>query len=378
MLYLIFNFIVLTPFLKIGFNNSFVECLEYLVILYLITYIFANFKRVKVTSIFLHYLLILILLLNLSYTQYNLGDAINEIRQLLLPFLFYYCVQFSDRYNFSYFLPKIALLICYIMGTIQFLLPNLVRGYYLTFSDPYIVKTNFVVFSQYNRILGIYNDPNVFGYFLVMILAIKIASTRKKTWLSYVLIFIDFLFILLSQSRWCILISVVLLIFYFVQMNKFSKVRFAVISIILLISLIFLYPNIVNIIITRFNKNISGDTNFTDPRFVHWAYYINDLRSVIPHLLFGKGLGATGMGNNYIIMENSYLDIMYKLGLIGVCVYYINIGILFIYKYKSKLYIVPLVAFCAGSIMADLHRIPSITIILFSFYSINKKIKNNE
>ncbi|MED2841990.1 hypothetical protein [Bacillus toyonensis] len=374
-LYVFWNVIILIPFLKLGFNNTYIEFVELVIITYLCIYLLFKFKSIEIKNLFVMYLLLLLLGINLLYTQFELKDAFNEIRQIVLPFLFYYCVICSHKYTEKYILPKLALIVCYVMGALQFFVPQIVKGYYTTFSNPDIVKTNFIAFSPYNRITGIYEDPNVFGYFMVLILAIRITKSKNNiNFKGSLFIFLDYSFILLTQSRWCITIGTLLIILYFLQTNLLAKVKVFIMGISVSIFVLAIYPDFIDTIVTRFNKNTSS-TGFSDPRFDNWKHYISVLGKSFKSVIAGKGLGATGMGTDKIIMENDYLDIIYKLGLFGAMVYYLNLSKLFIFKYKYRLQLLPLIAFGLSSIMADIHRIPSITIILFSYYAISKNQK---
>ncbi len=75
-----------------------------------------------------------------------------------------------------------------------------------------------------------------------------------------------------------------------------------------------------NIIIYRIFQTFDTQELGSDPRIDKWIVIIKQLFSNFIYVIFGLGLGnsgTSGLEGNYIIIENSFLSVMYELGIIG-------------------------------------------------------------
>lgn len=376
-LYLMYNIFVLIPFFKLGNIKSAVEIVELIILFYLSAYIMSQMylqyytKKIRkglMISLIFSILYIMYLIFNLTYTEHSIWDAINEIRKIMVPFLFYYSIILTPEYPKEWLIPKVALYLGYILVIIQLIKPELIKEYYLTYNDGSIIKTNFIAGSSYNRVLGIFDDANVFGYFMVSILAIKLSilgnSISVKKGIG---VFFDILIILLTQSRGAMGCMAIILIAYICISSIKTKVKVFVLCILGVLGITFIYPQLYEILILRFNKNV-GSSGFSDPRFVKWATNAQEIVQSIQYFLGGKGLGATGIEQGKIIMENGYLDIWYKTGIAGIVLYFINILNVIFRNIKKRIEFLPLLSLMIASIIADLYRIPSIVIVIFIYY----------
>jgi len=89
-----------------------------------------------------------------------------------------------------------------------------------------------------------------------------------------------------------------------------------------------------NIVISRLLEMLDSGATASDPRLEKWGVLFNSLMSDNPlFFLWGFGLGnigTTGLGasEKFLIVENSYIAIIFELGLIGLLFY-----VYFIYRY---------------------------------------------
>ncbi len=262
-----------------------------------------------------------------------------------------------------------------ILGVIQFIVPDVIVNMHSkeVYSNLRI-KSNFESFSMYNRVMSLMNDPNVYSVYLIIAYTIlnklnleKIIS-KKITCVSKLLILLN---IILTNSRqglllyiiYLILTSIVKFIKYYnskkieLSINTFIKIGLAFIVILLIIfNLQYILENVLRID-TLINLNGRAEKNELVKEII--------LNNGIIRILFGHGISAS----RDFIFENSYLLLIYQVGVIGMAIIAsiimrMFLNIINITKDRANGYIIPLIIFFIAMYTGDWIVIPQITIPL--------------
>lgn len=245
-------------------------------------------------------------------------------------------------------------------AVLQFVIPDS----FLTVHNSIILtdlrdKSDFIAFSIFNRVFSFLNDPNVFGVFSSFCFFICFNQYRKiKNRLFLIAIMGSVISILLSQSRTAIiLIGVFFILRFLLSLFSGEKIKPLQILCIVLILGSFAYLILVNL--GSIFEYLRVDTLLTgNGRVANSAAKLSYIIDQEPfELLFGNGMGIA----REIVFENSYLLLVYQLGIFGFLIFGATV-VLILGKYLKNIKSLPIILgyFCAIYV-GDYILIPQIT-----------------
>jgi len=130
------------------------------------------------------------------------------------------------KYLNSEFVINIFLYYNFIVALAQvFFVQNLPLAKTLSLNTPGVSKIEFfnLVFI---RAYGLFNHPNILGFFAFIILVINIKKHTKNSFLNNLNIFTSLLLIIFTFSRSAIILGILPLVFYFLKNLSFKKITF--------------------------------------------------------------------------------------------------------------------------------------------------------
>ena len=181
--------------------------------------------------------------------------------------------------------------------------------------------------GEITRYAGLYTDPNYFSVNLIICACLSVfLYHRKRICLAVFLAFIGFIvyFIGNTNSKSALLMLALPVFSYTWLQIKNRKAFGLIISCILLaigiylISLgrISLFNNVIGRINAVYNKGID---RLTTGRYKIWLDYLDYFMNNAQFLLIGKGVGIYLLDGK--AAHNTYIDLLYQLGLIGSVIY---------------------------------------------------------
>ncbi|WP_310829918.1 O-antigen ligase family protein [Paenibacillus pedocola] len=342
----------------------------------LIRTIATNNTKFIINVVILYSAIITILVL-FTLGSKDIIDSISALRLYIEPLIISLSIIILSKYSWTdaFKILKLSLLVLLTISSlaiVQFVYPKLIVNIHSP--DYYSIlrwKTDFIAFSNYNRSISVFNDPNVLALYLLISLPSiflfdkirKIGNLKK-----YLFVLLVIAAIILTNSRQ----ALVILLFYFVIfLIKNFKGNMFLISFAsggILVNILYILGK--NEIRERIFDwlRFRNDTVGLNGRSEDWTYFFNNIDKSI---FFGNGLN-TGRS---ISMENSYLLLVSQIGVIGLILLFILFaGFIFIltsYNYPINGYaIYPLIAFVLSCIVGDyilISVISSIAIFLVLF-----------
>lgn len=174
-----------------------------------------------------------------------------------------------------------------------------------------------------NRFAGIWNDPNTFSSFICIALYTNFII-YKRNWCSNTTFFLSgillTLFGILSLSKMCIIILTLTWIAFISTNSGISFLKkiglFATFTISVML-LSYVFPDVFEAAIFRFYTDSTNDydlNSLTTNRYSLWLVYIENITTGL-NLMFGHGITAIlPIGR---AAHNTYLQIIYNLGIVG-------------------------------------------------------------
>lgn len=172
----------------------------------------------------------------------------------------------------------------------------------------------------YVRFSGLYGDPNYYAVNLILGMSITCFMYAKKNikpWIVYVLLFLFTVLSILTRSKSAFLMLCLPILMMLYINHKQHNTFLQILLIISLGSVIILVASGRILWFSSITNRFVADTDLnalTTGRTGIWTYYINYLRNNPIKLLFGNGLSASILGTRGT--HNTYLDILYYLGII--------------------------------------------------------------
>jgi len=177
------------------------------------------------------------------------------------------------------------------------------------------------------RFMGLWNDPNTFAAFICLALTtnLKIYVLKKESAFIFI-IYSTVLTIygLLSLSKMCIVIVLVFWMVVILAKSGLKTNRKIVIVITIAITAFLLqdyFSKIVNTYVYRFDVSAKEGyslDSLTTSRSVIWVKYLHSMRNLFVWI-FGNGLNALQPDGR--AAHNTYLQILYNVGLVGLISY---------------------------------------------------------
>lgn len=186
---------------------------------------------------------------------------------------------------------------------------------------------------EYNRFSGLYNDPNYYAInvILAMCAVVFLYARKDLSWwksASFIVVLAVFAIMTRSKSAFLMLVVPILLLF-----NVTRKQKKYAIQIVVLVALLVVVYFAMTGKITWF-ASITGrfkiDTDFeslTTGRTTLWISYMQYLKDNPIKAIFGSGLSSPILGTRGA--HNTYIDILYYLGIIPGALYLFTVINLF-------------------------------------------------
>lgn len=311
----------LTPFANIfkptPSSQSF---FTYLILFYVLWYFFK--KREMKTRVLISFLILSMFLVVQMLASIDVLRTIKFIANLLLIYL---AVSENAGKNCK------KILLFYVFGV---LISSVASAYELipNLQEYMNIKELDFEGEQIERFKGLYGDPNYYSINVILALCIIIFLNFKKQLSGIATLLLSVLFVIFagmtqSKSAFLMLVLPLVLLFY----AKIKQKRYGTVLVLLGLAAFFLVNlfagnvELFNVVLVRFDE-ASDFASLTTGRSDLWASYTDYLLENPLVLLFGSGFGApliAGYG-----AHNTYLDLLYYLGIVGtalVIVYFVSI-----------------------------------------------------
>lgn len=171
------------------------------------------------------------------------------------------------------------------------------------------------IFQYYNRIVGPFRNPNMFGTWIILAIA-SIITTDYRVLKKIIFLLVSVGMIYFTGSRTGIIIAVGIIVFIYLlqylqrQNNKSKFKNFIVIIIAIIVSCIVIKENSELFYSVRL-KSWKDDISDLNGRTQIWEQYKDDIEN---NLLLGNGI----IKSNDIVFDNLYIQYMYYYGVIGI------------------------------------------------------------
>lgn len=376
----IFIFIMpLASIFKLGPGGQ--SFFTYLMLEYVIWNLIKTKGKIKYEILFIIGFGLLEIIIQLLYGSINITRNIKFITNLI--FLFYAMKIEYDKYYKSIFFS-------YILGII---LSSFIACINLSFFriNFYIEQQALSLATGYGdriRFSGLYGDCNYYTVNIIIGLCLLVILMHKKDIGKSIFIFLGavllhYSIMTYSKSAFLMLIFPIIFIAYSSIKNKkyFFTIIIAILSLLLIVMILMGKFQMFEIVLSRL-RNADGLNALTTGRFNLWRIYLEYVFSNIGVLFFGRGISSNILYS--LAPHNTYIDILYYLGII-VGVIYILLNLKIIKKYSKNIkrnllnYSVFIVILCMYFFLSEIFYYDSIFHILIATIvynlSLERKIK---
>ena len=292
------------------FNVGSTSLFTYLTLVFMLVFLFKNRFRINKKFLLCFGFLALYLIIGMGN---NYTDFIKLLSMAVIASLF---TTLIDRENFS----NIVLYVC--LGTVTSALIGLRKAAWPALAAFFSnLKTEYINGVETYRFTGLYMDPNYFSILVIICLvSLLIFAFKKeiKSGLAVVLAIALVYFGCLTYSRLFYLSLMIAIVFVLVlRMKSTGKIigSIALLSVALIMGLYFANKaGIISNILYRFSA-----TDITNNRTNIWGQYIDYFNSSVKTLFLGDGIGASYY--NGVGPHNTYIEMVYFLGIIGSLIY---------------------------------------------------------
>lgn len=282
----------------------------YLTLIFMLVFLFRN--KFRINKNFLCYFVFLAV-----YLIIGVGNNYTDFIKLLSMAVTASCfTSLIDRKNYS----NIVLYVC--LGTVTSGLIGLRKASWPALASFFSnLKTEYINGVETYRFTGLYMDPNYYSILVIICLVSLLTFAFKKeikSGLAVVLAIALVYFGCLTYSRLFYLALMIAIVFVLVlRMKSTGKYigSIALLSVALIVGLYFANKaGIIGNILYRFSA-----TDITNNRTNIWWQYIDYFNSSVTTLFFGDGIGASYY--NGVGPHNTYIEMVYFLGIIGSLIY---------------------------------------------------------
>ncbi len=233
-------------------------------------------------------------------------------------------------------------------------------------------KSDFIAFSFYNRVMSFMIDPNLFGVFMAFnaISLFQLKKFVKGSLKLSIILGCSIVSILLSQSRSALVIVLLYFIFrYLEHIKNIGKINFKDLLLPILVFTLFdcfLYLNSDSVAeYLRMETILDGNGRIAH-NIVRYNYILNQNMF---NILFGNGLS---IGRD-IVFENSYLLMVYELGIIGslILLFWMFFMTKDIFSYSDN--IIFGICYLVVNFVGDYILVPQITYIVIVYSLLNRE-----
>ena len=292
------------------FNVGSTSLFTYLTLVFVLVFLFKN--RFKINKKFLLCFVFLAVYLIIGMGN-NYTDFIKLLSMAVIASLF---TTLIDRKNFS----NIVLYVC--LGTVTSALIGLRKASWPALASFFSnLKSEYINGVETYRFTGLYMDPNYFSILVIICLVSLLTFAFKKEikgGITVILAAALVYFGALTYSRIFYLSLLVALIFVLVlRMKSTGKIIGSLALAVAIITIGIYFANkagIISNILYRFSA-----TDITNNRTNIWGQYIDYFNSSVKTFFLGDGIGASYY--NGVGPHNTYIEMVYFLGIIGSLIY---------------------------------------------------------
>lgn len=388
--------------IRIFTSNSLYTAIEMILLISMTSMIAINFLRnpyfiIKYgVEISIFYVIVIISLLGTLLLRMNveINQTIRYLRNLFTPFIFSLLILTSEfngtklfKKGKHIFIPILSLILATLSSIIQLVNPTIIREFMFRNELYHEMSrsTNFLRGSIHNRLIGIFNDPNLFGAFLVLnIILIVLHFESKGDFKKSIKYIIPLLiFLILTTSRSAIITFIACGFVFLISKINFLKIRprnFGKNTIVFFIFLglfvaglawVFSALNLSfeTLLNTRFQwKGYNEFRNFNN-RSTSWLHYLDLFSSSFLNILFG--IKGDNMLESFRAIENTYIGFNLKYGMI-----IFSLTILYLVRILKQCKLsrigkrVLITYLILISIISDIDTLLFITVPIFSYISL--------
>ena len=300
----------------------------YLILLYVLICVFKN-PRLHNKFLFT-FLLLFAFLMTQTIIIFNLMRVIKFLVNILFIYfaLNAYSTSNSNRIFIFYIL---GILISSAIAALQ-IIPNL--------SNYVEAEELLIEYEQFYRFTGLYSDPNYYSINVIIALCLIVVLNHNKAlkniWaIALSVVMVLFVSMTLSKSAFAMLVLPLILLFYSKIKKKkyFVFISLVTLSVVLMQEIFFKDGGIFDLTLRRFDS-ATDLTTLTTGRYKLWVTYVEFLCSDFKMMLFGGGFGAELIEKR--ASHNTYIDLIYYLGIIGTVILLSVFGVLLNLKKNTK------------------------------------------
>lgn len=211
----------------------------------------------------------------------------------------------------------------YILGYIASSFFRLLDGKPFAISAFVMAKETRVGLDYFNRFSGLYGDPNYYCINIIIALilvAILLRNRKIKLYTAIIIAIPLFYFAALTNSKSAFLMLIVpagLFIKVFWDRRSYVLFVFSIITVIIFTLLVFSGKiSLFSVVLERLSMGRSmGLDSLTTDRSAIWRNYFSYFNTNLLSDLFGRGLGYITLNN--AAAHNTYIDLLYQLGIVG-------------------------------------------------------------
>lgn len=290
----------------------------YLLLLYVVFYWFKK-RSVNATFATCFFALVAFLLVQMII-------SINVLRTIkfIANILFIYIAINSKAWenNRRIYLFYITGIIASSLVAITGIIPNL--------TDYIGTKDLGYAYEELARFSGLYADPNYYSVNLIISLCLIVILNHKQQLrmlpsLCLATPLIVFVILTYSKSAFLGMLLPLVLLFY----SKIKSRKYFIFAILTTFGIVFAFNlfageiEIFDTVLSRFSTD-EGLSSLTTNRSDIWMEYIEFFKNATWELLFGCGFGAEVVGTHGA--HNTYIDLLYYLGIVGTILLLIGVG----------------------------------------------------
>lgn len=292
----------------------------YLLLLYVVFY---WFKKRSINTTFVGCFFVLIAFL---FAQMIISINVLRTIKFIANILFVYIAVNSKTWE-----DNRRIYLFYIFGIITSSLVA-VTGIIPNLTDYIGSKDLGYAYEELARFSGLYSDPNYYSVNLIISLCLIVILNHKQKLKAFPAIclaapIVMFVIMTYSKSAFLGLLFPLILLFY----SKIKSKKYFIFAILATLGIVFainLFAGKIEIfdtVLSRFSQD--GDlSSLTTNRSDIWMDYIDFFKNATWELFFGCGFGAGFAGTH--AAHNTYIDLLYYLGIVGIILLLIVLGVI--------------------------------------------------
>ena len=291
----------------------------YLVLLFVVLHYIKNRKPLRFVDVIIFLLSVFVCLNEVINLAFDIRRTIKFVSNILLLSFF---VEFDDPQEVN------KIFKYYVIGFI-------ISGLIGLFGDTVVPINQYVNTqisrysdgSEINRFAGLYSDPNYFTINIIICCVLTIALYEKKiiSLIPFALsIFLLAFFIGKSGSKSALIMLIIPILVFFRLMRKTQNYIILFISFVAILVILYLMNlgkiSLFEGAIRRFTIDSKGGIDqLSTGRYNIWVKYFEHFKTNLTGVIVGNGISADYLEKS--ATHNTYIDLIYQLGIIGTMLY---------------------------------------------------------